>query len=64
MSKTAEPSTFNALDACHRQIQQHLAQLDAMAQRIAAQGIDDQVRAQAQAIEAFFSGTSRAHHAE
>jgi len=64
MSKTAEPPTFDALDACHRQIQQHLAQLDAMARHIAAQGIDDQVRAQARAIEAFFSGTSRAHHAE
>lgn len=65
MASTGNTATgFEALDECHRQIQQHLQQLAQMARHVADQGIDDAVRAQARTIEAFFSGTSRQHHAE
>ncbi|WP_138514783.1 hemerythrin domain-containing protein [Rhodoferax bucti] len=64
MTRTTEQPTYDALDACHRQIQEHVFVLKAMVERLAAQGVDDVVRAQAAAIEAFFSSTSREHHAE
>ena len=64
MNLLAEQPTFRALDACHRQIQEHLFILKAMAQRVAEAGLDDTARAQAAAIEAFFSSTARNHHAE
>ena len=64
MTAITEQPTFDALDACHRQIQEYSLALKGMAARLAAQGIDDTVRSQAGAIEAFFSNTSRAHHAE
>jgi hemerythrin-like domain-containing protein len=60
---TAQPA-FDALDACHQQIQVHLHHLSDLAKTMAERGIDDQVRQQAKAIEAFFSGTSRQHHAQ
>jgi hemerythrin-like domain-containing protein len=63
-SKGNTPAEFDALDECHRQIQQQLAQLKALAERVADSGIDGSVRKQALGIEAFFSGTSRQHHAE
>jgi hemerythrin-like domain-containing protein len=64
MGKVIDAGTFDALDECHRQILIHLAKLKALAQRLTESGIDDQVRADALAVEAFFSGTSRQHHAE
>jgi hemerythrin-like domain-containing protein len=60
---TSTPS-FDALDACHQQIQAHLAKLTALAKHVAESGIDPTVRAQALEIESFFSSTSREHHAE
>ena len=62
-SATAQPA-FDALDACHQQIQAHLQSLSDLAKTVADRGIDDQVRQQAETIEAFFSGTSRQHHAQ
>lgn len=59
---TATP--FDALDACHRQIQQHLDALSALAKHVEAQGVDAHAREQAAAIESFFSSTAREHHAE
>lgn len=64
MGTVNEAKMFDALDECHRQIQANLAKLKALAQALAEGGIDDQVRADALAVEAFFSGTSRQHHAE
>jgi len=64
MGTTSEAPGFDALDACHQQIQAHLAQLAALASYVAERGIDGKVRQQALEIEAFFSGTSREHHAE
>ena len=55
---------FKALDACHLQIQQHLAELQRMAQHMERAGLNDADRAQAGEIEAFFSSTSREHHAQ
>ena len=57
-------SGFDALDACHRQIQLHLADLAQLAKKIEADGVDAEVQKQAGLIEAFFSGTSRQHHAD
>lgn len=53
---------FEALDACHLQIQQHLLELAALARTIEAEGVTAQTQRQAQTIEAFFSSTSRQHH--
>lgn len=64
MAQTETSPPFAALDACHRQIQQHLLQLARLARHVVDHGIDDSVREQALAVEAFFSGTSRQHHAE
>jgi hemerythrin-like domain-containing protein len=55
---------FQALDACHQQVQVHLEQLTDVLLKI-QEGVDDaQYREQMGTIEAFFSGTSRAHHAD
>lgn len=64
MSTIPEPASFTALDACHRQIHQHLAELSALAQHMEVNGVDAPARQMALTIEAFFSGTSRQHHAE
>ncbi len=64
MAKLETPPPFEALDECHRQIQQHLVQLAAVARHVLDHGVDESVRTRAQSVEAFFSGTSRQHHAE
>lgn len=57
-------SEFKALDACHQQIAAHLERLDALCGHLADQGVDSHAKAEARAIEAFFSSTSQAHHLE
>ena len=64
MSTSRDTADFEALDACHRQIHQHLAELTTLADTIAARGVARTVAQQAGTIETFFSGTSRQHHAE
>jgi len=64
MKASPEPVSFEVLDACHQQIHVHLAELATLAQHIEANGVDAAAQHQAAAIETFFSGTSRAHHAE
>ena len=64
MSAFPEPFSFAALDACHQQIQMHLAELASLAQAIEATGVDAKARHQANAIEIFFSSNARRHHAE
>jgi hemerythrin-like domain-containing protein len=59
---TSKSFGFEVLDECHQQIQLHLADLAALAQRIETDGIDATIQKQAGVIEAFFSGTSRQHH--
>jgi len=55
---------FEALDACHLDIAQHLKALVALVKHIEVHGIDDHARHQAHTIEAYFSSTSRQHHAQ
>ncbi|MEO8121909.1 MAG: hemerythrin domain-containing protein [Rhodoferax sp.] len=64
MSLATESVSFETLNACHEQIQVHLTELVALARRVEAEGVDAAVQQQTGAIEAFFSGTSRQHHAE
>jgi hemerythrin-like domain-containing protein len=63
-ASTTKLAGFESLDACHQQIQVHLAQLATLAQQIEAVGVDAASQRQAGTIEAFFSSTSREHHAE
>ena len=63
--KTGHESTgFEALDACHRQMHEHLAALSALARHMQAHGVDAEVERQAASIEAFFSNVSVQHHLE
>ncbi len=64
MNNATSTNRFKALDACHRQIQQHLTELTAVLGWVRAGDNDAALRQQAGAIEAFFSSTARAHHAE
>jgi hemerythrin-like domain-containing protein len=64
MSAVPESAGFEALDACHQQILVHLDMLAELAKHIENVGVDAKARQQAAAIETFFSGTSRQHHAE
>jgi len=61
---TAAAQPFKALDACHLQIQEHLAELQRMAKHMEAEGLNAADRKLAGEIEAFFSSTSRDHHAQ
>ncbi len=59
----AIPTTqFKALDACHLQIQEHLAELERMAKHMESDGLNAADRTLAGEIESFFSSTSRDHH--
>ena len=53
---------FKALDACHQQIQVHLAELQRMASHMENEGLNDADRKLAGEIESFFSSVSRDHH--
>ena len=56
---------FKALDACHRQIHEHLAELAELLERLDGSSSSSvHSRQKAKTIEAFFSETARAHHAE
>ncbi|HEY5579646.1 MAG TPA: hemerythrin domain-containing protein [Rhodoferax sp.] len=64
MSAFPEPFSFVALDACHQQMQIHLAELAALVAQMEGSGLDAKAQRQAGAIETFFSSTARQHHAE
>jgi hemerythrin-like domain-containing protein len=55
---------FGALDACHQQIIEHLAKLDALIGHLDRIGVDARAQDEARTIEAFFSQTSQSHHKE
>lgn len=61
---TTAGSEFKALDACHQQIAAHLERLGALFEHLSNEGVDAHARAEARAVEAFFSETSQRHHAE
>jgi len=50
------------MDAWHAQVRGHLDRLAALATRMENETIDAEARAEACAIEAFFSGSMQAHH--
>jgi hemerythrin-like domain-containing protein len=62
MTTAVPTSHFKALDACHLQIQEHLAELQRMAKHMESEGLSAEDRKLAGEIEAFFSSTSRDHH--
>lgn len=64
MSVATPSANFEALDACHQQIHLHLGVLAELLQHVQASGVDAAAQQQAARVEAFFSGTSRQHHAE
>lgn len=55
---------FKALDACHQQIHEHLAEMAELLERLEANNNTVHSRQKAKTIEAFFSEISRTHHAE
>lgn len=55
---------FKALDACHQQIHQHLAELADLLERLDTESDSPHCRQKAKTIEAFFSKVARPHHAE
>jgi hemerythrin-like domain-containing protein len=58
------PDRFQALDACHLQIHEHLAELTDVLEKLQMGADDSQYRQQMRDIEVFFSGTAHQHHAE
>ena len=62
MSTTSPTQPFKTLDACHLQIQEHLAELQRMAAHMETAGLDEADRKLAGEIEFFFSHSSREHH--
>ena len=64
MTTILQADRFQALDACHQQIQQHLGELAGLAPQIETASDDLHLRQKIGAIEAFFSSTSRQHHAD
>jgi len=64
MRVAPDPAPFEALDACHRQMLAHLKGLAELARQVEAAGVDAGVQQQAGAIESFFSGMAREHHAQ
>jgi iron-sulfur cluster repair protein YtfE (RIC family) len=64
MKTVSQTDKFEALDACHQQIQLYLEEFSALMPQIEVGSDDIAFRKQVGAIEAFFSGTSRQHHAD
>lgn len=58
----AQPTLFETLDECHRQIGARIKNLAELARQVEANAVDDEARRQAAEIESFFSNVSRAHH--
>lgn len=52
------------LRACHERILKQLATLLAMAERVAASGVDSEVRTAAAGVHRYFSTAGRHHHAD
>ncbi len=64
MKTDLQADKFKALDACHQQIHEHLAELADLMERLETSSDSAHCRQKAKTIEAFFSETSRDHHAE
>ena len=58
MKPVPQPDHFQALDACHQQIHDHLAQLTSVLEQIQAGADEAQYREPVRVVEAFFSATA------
>jgi iron-sulfur cluster repair protein YtfE (RIC family) len=61
-SAKANPADLARMDSYHRQVRDHLDRLAALATRVEAESMDAETRAEAGAIESFFSESMREHH--
>jgi len=64
MKATQQVDRFKALDACHQQMHQQLAELADLMERSDTDSDSPLCRQKAKTIEAFFSEVARPHHAE
>ena len=64
MPAVTTPASPASVDDCHAQIHQQLLNLAALSRYCDNAGIDATAQHMAHAIEAFFSSTSRQHHAQ
>ncbi len=64
MKPVSQPDRFQALDACHQQIHEHLEELTGVLEQIQVGADEAQYRDQVRTIEAFFSANARQHHAD
>lgn len=56
--------SFQALDACHQKIHEHLENLTSVLEQMQAGADEVQYRDAVRVIEAYFSATARQHHAD
>lgn len=63
-SLAARLAPFDALDACHRDVVQHLQVLDRLVNHLDRQGVDAEARRLATSVLHFFTETAREHHAD
>ena len=61
MNANAADTDLAELDAHQREIRDHLDRLAALASRVQSEDLGEEIRAEACAIEAFFSGAMRRH---
>lgn len=64
MKPDTQTDRFQALDACHQQIHEHLKKLTSVLEQIQAGADEAQYRDAIRSTEAFFSATARQHHAD
>ena len=64
MKPIPQADHFQALDACHQKIHEHLSNLTEVLEQIQAGADEAQYREPVRVIEAFFSATARQHHAD
>src|ERR1035437_4474932 len=64
MKPDTQSDRFQALDACHQQIHEHLEKLTSVLEQMQAGADEVQYRDALRVIEAFFSATVRQHHAD
>lgn len=62
MNVKATDTELAELDAHHRQVRDHLDRLAALASQVQSEDLGAEIRAEACAIETFFSGSMRRHH--
>jgi len=64
MKPVSQPDRFQALDACHQQIHEHLAKLTDVLEKLQVGADESEYRGQMRVIEEFFSGSAHQHHVD